>query len=202
VLLLSALVLNASAADRRWNNGTGAFVFNTPGNWVGGGTAPGVLDVAQFGLSASPFQLTYTVNFNNSVTNQSLHIEDDLVTFDLNTHAYTLTTTTGMVIGNQAGGLSGQLTVIDGTINGTTNFDVGAAANTSGTLIVGANGLISGSPSLNIGKLPCSRARSTWVVREMARSMSSSAACCRTAAQPWSAPATCLRVPGPGSLTS
>jgi hypothetical protein len=73
---LLAIVANAHAANRRWNNGTGSFVFNTGGNWVGGGMPPGVLDVAQFGISAPLLPAgAYTVNFNNNATNQALHIE-------------------------------------------------------------------------------------------------------------------------------
>src|SRR4051794_10172806 len=150
VLIISS---TAHAANRRWNNGTGTSVFNTAGNWVGGGTAPGSLDVAQFGLSSAPFQSTYTVSFNNNVTNQALQIEDDLVTFNLNSRQYSLTAATGMVIGNQAGALPGRLTVTNGTISNSTSIDVGAASNTTGTLIVDANGIISGSPSLNVGKM-------------------------------------------------
>ena len=154
MLLLVAVAGECDAANRRWN---GAAVnddnFGTTANWVGG-FVPGTLDVAQFGISGGIFQaFPYNVIFNNNVTNQALHIEDDLVTFNLNGRTYTVTTASGIVIGNQAGGFSGQLTVNNGTISSSTNIDVGAAANTSGTLIVGANGLISGSPSLNIGKL-------------------------------------------------
>src|SRR5688500_17489430 len=90
-VLLFALASNGEAADRRWNNATGSLVFNTGGNWVGGVT-PGPLDVAQFGRSPPPpgFQSIYTVTFNNNVTNQALHIEDDLVTFSLNSFEYTV----------------------------------------------------------------------------------------------------------------
>ncbi len=117
---------------------------------------PGLLDVAQFGLSPPPpfFRQTYSVSFNNNATNQALHIEDDLVTFNLNSRTYTLTTATGMLIGT--GGFAARLTVNGGTITSTTgsNFDVGAAASSGGgTLIVSTNGLVSGSPNLNIGKL-------------------------------------------------
>ena len=150
IILLLATVPDASAANRRWSDGNG--IFSVPGNWQGG-IVPGVNDVAQFGLSSSPFQLTYAVSFATDPTNQALHIEDDLVTFDLNGHTYTTTAATGIIIGNQAGGLSGQLTVQDSTINSPGDIDVGAAANASGTLIVTTGGLISGSPNLNIGKL-------------------------------------------------
>src|SRR3954453_9475527 len=152
-VLLLEMVVAADAANKRWNNGTGSGVFNTGGNWVGGGAAPGSFDVAQFGISAAPFQSTYTVSFNNNVTNQALNIEDDLVTFNLSSRQYSVTAATGIVIGNQSAGLPGRLTVTNGTISSFTNIDVGAAANTSGTLIVGAGGLISGAPNLNIGKL-------------------------------------------------
>src|SRR4051812_23167073 len=152
-VLLLEMVAAADAANKRWNNGTGSGVFNTGGNWVGGGAAPGSLDVAQFGISAAPFQSTYTVSFNNNVTNQALQIEDDLVTFNLNSRTYTVTAASGIVIGNQPSGLPGRLTVANGTVSSSTNIDVGAAASTSGTLVVDANGIISGSPALNIGKL-------------------------------------------------
>ena len=62
-----------------------------------------MLDVAQFGISGGMFQSTYKVTFNNNATNQALHIEDDLVTFDLNGRQYAVTTASGIVIGNQVG---------------------------------------------------------------------------------------------------
>src|SRR5262245_31584475 len=140
VIAISWLALpdESSAVDRRWNNGTGSFVFGTAGNWQGGVT-PGVLDVAQFGISAPLFPAgAYTVNFNNNATNQALHIEDDLVTFDLNSRVYTLTAATGLVIANQSNSFSARLTVTDGTITSTagSNIDVGAVANKTGTLNV------------------------------------------------------------------
>ncbi len=158
-ILIPACVLvvgsSAQAENRRWNNGTASLVFNTGGNWVGGVT-PGSLDVAQFGLSPPPpfFRQTYTVSFNNNATNQALHIEDDLVRFNLNSRTYTLTTATGMLIGT--GGFAARLTVTNGTIRSTTgsNFDVGASASSGGgELVVSTNGLISGSPNLKIGTL-------------------------------------------------
>lgn len=149
-LLLTALAPQSRAANIRWTAGNGT--FHTGGSWQGG-VAPGLLDVAQFGRSAAPFQLTYTVSFTVDATNQALHVEDDVVTFDLNGRLYSLTAATGTVIGNQPSGLAGSLTVTDGTINSTTNIDVGAAASTSGTLIVSTGGVIGGSPALSIGKL-------------------------------------------------
>src|SRR3954469_12815777 len=100
-LLLLAMVAHAHAANNRWNNGTGSFVFNTGANWVGG-AAPGLLDVAQFGVSGM-IQSTYTVSFNNNATNQALQIEKDRVTLDLSSRQYTLTAATGIVVGNQSG---------------------------------------------------------------------------------------------------
>lgn len=150
-----AIVGDALAVDRRWNNGTGSFVFGTAGNWQGG-IAPGALDVAQFGISAPLFPAgAYTVIFNNSITNQALHIEDDLVTFNLNSRVYGVTAATGMVIANQSNSFSARLTVTNGTITSTTggNFDVGAVANKTGTLNVNSGGQITGSPNLNIGKV-------------------------------------------------
>ena len=53
IVLLLAIVPDARADNRRWNDGTGSGVFNAPGNWVGG-VAPGVLDVVQFGRMQPP----------------------------------------------------------------------------------------------------------------------------------------------------
>jgi hypothetical protein len=139
LILLATCVLvissAAHAANRRWNDAAPGDSFYTPGNWLGG-VVPGVLDVAQFGRSPPPpgFQSFYTVSFAANVTNQALHIEDDVVTFDLNGRQYTVTTNNGIVIGNQFGGFSGQLTVLDGTVSSTTNIDVGAAAATPGVV--------------------------------------------------------------------
>jgi T5SS/PEP-CTERM-associated repeat protein len=151
LIALLSTAAEADAANKRWSNGSGSFVFNAAGNWTGGVT-PGLLDVSQFGISGL-IQSTYTVSFNNNATNQALQIEKDRVTLDLSSRQYTVTAATGIVVGNQSGVFPGRLTIINGTVNSSTNIDVGAAANTSGALIVGANGLISGAPSLNIGKL-------------------------------------------------
>ncbi len=145
------LVANSHAANIRWGTGNG--FFHTPASWTGG-VVPGALDVAQFGRSFifPPSQLNYTVSFNNNATNQALHIEDDLVTFDLNSRLYTVTAANGILIGNQLGSFSGRLTVLDGAISVTTNIDVGAAATTGGTLVVGAGGLVTGAADLVVGK--------------------------------------------------
>src|SRR4051812_6488497 len=151
LIALLSTAAEADAANKRWSNGSGSFVFNAAGNWTGGVT-PGLLDVSQFGISGL-IQSTYTVSFNNNATNQALQIEKDRVTLDLSSRQYTVTAATGIVVGNQSGVFPGRLTIINGTVNSSTNIDVGAAANTTGALIVGAGGLISGSPALNIGKL-------------------------------------------------
>jgi len=140
---------DSDGANIRWGAGSGT--FHTPANWTGG-IVPGVLDVAQFGRSVQLLPQTYTVTFNNNATNQALHIEDDQVTFDLNSRVYTVNAADGVLVG-LPGNFAGRLTVLNGTLASSTKIDVGAAANRVGFLTVGAGGLVSGAANLNVGKL-------------------------------------------------
>ena len=139
------------AANVRWSGQGGNSLFHNTGNWTGG-LIPGVIDVAQFGRSVQFLPQTYTVSFNNNATNQAIHIEDDNVTFDLNSRVYTVTAADGVLVG-LPGNFAGRLTVTDGTLASSTKIDVGAATNRVGFLTVGLNGLISGAANLNVGKL-------------------------------------------------
>jgi T5SS/PEP-CTERM-associated repeat protein len=141
------------AAVKRWNNRFGG-AFNAAANWSDG--IPGNLDIAEFGVATLFTPGTYTVDFDVNPTNQAIHVEDDLVTFDLNGHTYTTTAAMGNQIGNLAG-TSGRLTITDGSwnlpiVSGVSRIvDVGTVDTASGTLIVSTGGQITGNPEIVIG---------------------------------------------------
>ena len=144
------LATGAAQADNiSWRNPDGGTFSNT-GNWFGGSVPDGD-DYAFFGLSSGPFGLpNYTVNFNASATNFGLVIQDDQVTFDLNSNLYETTQFDAVTIGTTR---SAGLTVMDGifVVPFQSEFAVGAVANRTGSLTVSTGGLIIGDPSLEIG---------------------------------------------------
>src|SRR4051794_37126614 len=83
-LLIAA---DTSANDIRWRNSSGG-TFSSTANWTGG-VVPGSSDYAHFGLASGMFGSNYTVSFTADATNLGLVVEDDFVTFDLNSHTYT-----------------------------------------------------------------------------------------------------------------
>jgi fibronectin-binding autotransporter adhesin len=145
--------VRADAAVKRWTNMFGG-AFNAAANWSGG--IPGSGDIAEFGVATLFTPGTYIVTFDVSPTNQAIHVEDDLVTFDLNGRTYTTTAATGNEIGTVAG-QSGRLTITDGIwnlpiVSGVSRVvDIGAVAGASGTLVVSMGGQITGNPDLVVG---------------------------------------------------
>ena len=147
--LISVLCAGAQvdAADKRWSNMFGG-AFNAAANWTGG--VPGSADIAEFGVATLFTPGTYTVDFDVSPTNQAIHVEDDIVTFDLNGHTYTTTATTGNEIGSVVG-QEGRLTITDGIWNLPISsgispvIEVGAVAGATGTLIASTGGQIQGT---------------------------------------------------------
>src|SRR5689334_13413866 len=87
---LLALGVQARAADKSWGSVFGG-TFSDPTNWQGGSVA-GAGDIAHFGLTSNPLllQRIYSVDFSANANNQALKIEDDFVTFTLNSKSYTL----------------------------------------------------------------------------------------------------------------
>ncbi len=100
-----------SAADVLWNNASGGD-FQFGGNWLGG-TPPGTSDVAIFDLSSQG----YVVTFTGSATTDTLYVQTDVVTFDLNSFTYTLSNNTLVPIAiGPFQGMNGQLNVRNGTL--------------------------------------------------------------------------------------
>ncbi len=158
VIYLAAFATSSEANDIRWRNSSGG-TLSSPANWTGG-VVPGGSDYAHFGLSSGMFGLpNYTVSFTANATNLGLVVEDDSVTFDLNSHVYTTTQFDAVSVGTVPHSIFnagfGALTITDGIVSVPfqSEFAVGAVANGTGALTVSTGGLIIGDPSLEIGQL-------------------------------------------------
>ncbi len=163
-VLLSVVVWSpaapASAVDMFWSNsrGDGSGTFSVAVNWTESAPfsspPPDANDVAHFGMTTSDLiPKTYTVTFTNSPTNRQAIVEDDRVTFDLNSHVYTLTNTSVAMRLGTVSGRSGRLTVTDGTLAlpFQSDVEIGSVVGSSGVLTVGAGGLVLGSAELLVG---------------------------------------------------
>jgi T5SS/PEP-CTERM-associated repeat protein len=121
-LLTSSLFLAtaAHAADIRWRIPSGG-TFSSTGSWFGG-VVPGADDTARFGLTLQtfpqPIPENYTVNFTNDPTTEGLRIEDDIVTFNLNGHTYSLVRTSAPAQVGNISGANGRLTITNGLVDG------------------------------------------------------------------------------------
>ncbi len=150
----------AGAVNMFWSvgRGDGSGTFSVADNWISSvpffPPPPGSNDVAHWGMTTSSLDpKTYTVAFTTSPTNVRAIVEDDRVTFDLNSRLYTLTdASVAMQLGTESG-RSGRLTVTDGSLAlpFESDVEVGSAAGSSGVLTVGGGGLVLGSPELFVG---------------------------------------------------
>ena len=143
--LLASSLLRAArghAAEIRSRNPSGG-TFSSAGSWFGS-VVPGAADIARFGLTAQsfppPIPETYTVNFTNDPTTGGLRIEDDVVTFNLNGHTYSLVFTSEAAQVGNISGANGRLTITNGLVNGFGTMP----------MIVGLSG---GGGTLNINSL-------------------------------------------------
>jgi len=148
------------AVDMFWSNsrGDGSGTFSVAANWTESAPfsspPPDSNDRAHFGMTTSAASPeTYTVTFTTSPTNNQLLVEDDRVTFDLNSHVYTLTNTSVAVALGTESGRSGRLTVTDGMLSTPLQADIeiGSVAGGSGVLTVTTGGLALGSPEVFVG---------------------------------------------------
>jgi hypothetical protein len=136
------VVTEAQAVDKFWDGGAEPAgldgIFSDRANW-NTVLAPDGNDVAHFGISSPPslFQFVYTVDFSGATTTNSLLIEDDLVTFDLNGNTYTNSHspfTIATQIGNVSGRL-GKLTVTHGALDINSGVFVGVGGGTGNVTI-------------------------------------------------------------------
>jgi T5SS/PEP-CTERM-associated repeat protein len=156
-LAVCGAAATARATDVTWIT-SGGGSFGDEANWVPdlpfSSDVPGTNDIAHFGLTTSSVgsPVTYTVTFAADHTNQRLVAEDDRVTFDLNSHTYTVTNPTAVVLGTESGRL-GRLAVMDGLLSTAfrADIEIGSVAGSSGTLQVLNDGLVLGSPEIFVG---------------------------------------------------
>ena len=149
----------AHAVDMFWSvgRGDGSGTFSVANNWTESAPfsspPPDANDIAHFGMTSGAVPATYTVTFTNSPTNRRAIVEDDHVTFDLNTHVYTLTDTSVAMVLGTVSGRSGRLTITDGVVSlpFESSLEIGSVAGGSGTLTVGAGGVILGEPEIVVG---------------------------------------------------
>jgi T5SS/PEP-CTERM-associated repeat protein len=143
ILAVAASAHSARAASRIWSNPAGGSFTagGVGGNW-GGSAAPGVNDNAIFNLDSGG----YTVTFSQSVTTLGLEVQTDVVTFDLNAHAYTLGNANGSMVLAGASTNVAKLTLLDGTLNSNSSVVGGNSGNGgAATLNVASGGILSGA---------------------------------------------------------
>ncbi len=141
-LLLFLFASSATAQDNiQWSNVNGGD-FENGLNWTDE-VAPGPADSALFNLPGEEFQ----VDFAGNVFNNRLLVYNGDVTFDLGGAVYQLTNTltghtgaTAFVVGVSDGN-DGSLTVLDGIVEAR-QIKVGLVGGSTGTLTVGAGGLV------------------------------------------------------------
>ncbi|MBN1852743.1 MAG: hypothetical protein JW829_08460 [Pirellulales bacterium] len=139
-LSVSFYSLPASGTDHRWIDAAGGW-FDTDTNWDPVGE-PGATDRAIFDISG-----TYTVLFYLNHTNQYLRHNLGYVTFGLNTHTYTITSSThlGYDVGDW-----GRVTVLDGNVSSSYVY-LGYSSTANGRLTVSSDGTWSSSEYFYIG---------------------------------------------------
>ena len=150
---LLATVSPSNAVNRYWIAGDGN--FSSTSNWAassggaGGASIPGPSDIAKFDRSA-----TYDVRFSSNPTNSALDVARGTVTFDLNTNIYTLTSSSAVDVGVEAG-QTARLTLIDGQLRvNTTGDNVSVGVVSTGFLTLNANSRVGSGlsrPDLFIG---------------------------------------------------
>jgi T5SS/PEP-CTERM-associated repeat protein len=149
------------AATKFWDTSNGGN-FSTSSNWQFCGIfcnrVPGSDDIAFFGIrEPGDFFFTYTVTFSTNVTNDAVAVDDDHMTFDLNSHTYMTGTAEDDVSTIGGSGLSASLTIIDGTwtfddsVLGLGHIAISPSSNGSGSLVVSTGGAITGLPIIEVG---------------------------------------------------
>ena len=140
LVALAFMTSRLEALDKFWDGGAPpaglSGVFSDRANW-NTILPPDSNDVAHFGASVPGFLTPYTVTFTNSPDNDSLIIEDDKVTFDLNGNSYETLGPSADLIGNVPG-RTGSLTVVDGIVLFDDVVIVGIGGG-SGNLTIGDN---------------------------------------------------------------
>ncbi|HEY1687108.1 MAG TPA: hypothetical protein VGG19_20275, partial [Tepidisphaeraceae bacterium] len=141
--VLAMAVSAASAQTSHWINTAGGD-FAEAANWDNG--IPGATGQANFDTgTANP----YTVTFNSSVVNSLVNVGGDQVVFDLGGNSYT-TTTTGSGSINIGTSGNGSLTILDGSVTGTT-AEVGFINGYSNTLSVSGAGSFLTTSNIEVG---------------------------------------------------
>ncbi|MBA3484910.1 MAG: hypothetical protein H0T51_24185, partial [Pirellulales bacterium] len=121
-------------------------------NWTPTGP-PGTTGEARFNSPDS----TYTVTFNTDPTNARMRVGNDHVTFDLDGHTYTLTTTSTSSPSLMVGGVTffddALLTITDGTLAGQHAVIAPAAVfQTAASMVVDTGGTLNLAGTFTVGK--------------------------------------------------
>ncbi|MEK6703212.1 MAG: hypothetical protein AABZ53_13180 [Planctomycetota bacterium] len=141
----------ARADDINWANINGG-TFSVGTNWTGG-VVPGANDFARFARSrAGNPQISYTVSFSTNPANQGIIVPGDIALFNLNGHAYSLTSPgTAIQIGTSTT-FPGRLTATNGVIATAPDAQVliGAGTNAPGLLNISTGAQLLG-PRVTVG---------------------------------------------------
>jgi fibronectin-binding autotransporter adhesin len=138
---IPCVIGQCNGVAQSWNNPAGGF-FQTASNWTPAGTpGPGQLAIFDLGVS-------YTVNFNSSVTNAGFHTRYGNVTFDIGAgNTYTLTD------GNGAADIGSSASLISGTMQFNRSGSVGGYLNLPGHFVVqGATSRVIAVTGFSIGR--------------------------------------------------
>ncbi len=135
----------ALPADRNWTNPVGGS-FSSTANWQNG-LVPGSSDRAIFDLASQ----TYTVNFDNAVTNSSLLLHNGNVSFALGGKTYTLSTFSASSTVGDASSDNANLAIANGTLKDGTAH-IGNLQDSHGTVDVsGAGAIWTNTGELDVG---------------------------------------------------
>ena len=146
--LVAILLTGAQAAPVISWTDPGGGAYRDGANWNAGGGIPGSGNGAYFGQDA-----TYTVTFSQNEVNDHAYVRYGEVTFDLNSHTYSLTyphsPPASLNLGDAAGA-DMKLTVLDGRVN-VAHVKMATAGASGATLEIGQGGVVGNGKTMYVG---------------------------------------------------